>query len=161
MGHRDTQPLKCLQAVAERSAVLRWRAVPLPKPLSAQDPVTRRWLCSKPEADKPKEAGASFRIPGHKPSNFEKNILVYAGRFKKKEDIPDLVSYEMVDMAKSKMRVKVAYMMMALTIIGCIATVISGKRAAGRHESLSSFNLEKKARLREEAQREESSIKPE
>ncbi|XP_053312760.1 protein FAM162A-like [Spea bombifrons] len=148
-------------AVLRRSGLrlLAERSVPLgdasfPKPLSA-----RRWLSNNPEEPKPKEAGASFKIPGHKPTGFEKKILVWGGRFKKVEDIPDLISYDMVDAAKSRVRVKFAVLMMAMTIFGCIMMVVSGKAAAGRHESLANFNLEKKARIRDEALKEETSKK--
>ncbi|CAH6792306.1 Fam162a [Phodopus roborovskii] len=57
----------------------------------------------------------------------------------------------MLDAAKNRIRVKVSYLMIALTVVGCIYMVIEGKKAAKRHESLTSLNLEKKARLREEA----------
>ncbi|XP_077335761.1 protein FAM162A-like [Lithobates pipiens] len=105
--------------------------------------VMGRHLCSKPENE-----GQSFKISTHRPSNFEKKILLWGGRFKKESDIPEFVSYEMVDGAKSKVRVKFSVIMMLLTIMGCIGMVISGKRAAGRHETLANLNLEKKARFK-------------
>ncbi|KAM4701086.1 protein FAM162A [Discoglossus pictus] len=142
-----------LRSLAVRCAQL--RAAPLPRALGAQDLVAKRWMCSKPEESKPKESGASFKVPGHSPTNLERKILVWGGRFKKEEDIPELVSYEMVDTAKSRVRVKVSYLMIGMTIIGCITMVISGKRAVGRHESLAGINLEKKSRLKEESQKEE------
>ncbi|CAJ0956505.1 unnamed protein product [Ranitomeya imitator] len=100
--------------------------VPVPQSL-----VGRRWQCSKPEGDKTKAEGQSFKIPGHKPTNFEKKILVWGGRFKNESDIPEIVSYEMVDSAKSKVRVKFSVLMMLLTIAGCIVMVISGKQVSG------------------------------
>nr|XP_028567701.1 protein FAM162A isoform X1 [Podarcis muralis] len=116
--------------------------------------VNRR-MCSKTQAEnvqKPKpQASASFKVPGHKPSDWDKKLLLWTGRFKKEEDIPETVSFEMVDAARNKMRVKISYVMIALTIMGCIMMVILGKRAVERHESLTSQNLEKKARWREEA----------
>ncbi|KAK2091752.1 hypothetical protein P7K49_031036 [Saguinus oedipus] len=92
----------------------------------------------------------------------------------------------MLDAAKNKVRVKVSYIMIALTVAGCILMIIEGKKiskkirhweqawditladkianpnfgvmkkdythfAAQRHETLTSINLAKKARLREEA----------
>ncbi|XP_069616616.1 protein FAM162A-like [Ranitomeya imitator] len=122
--------------------------VPVPQSL-----VGRRWQCSKPEGDKTKAEGQSFKIPGHKPTNFEKKILVWGGRFKNESDIPEIVSYEMVDSAKSKVRVKFSVLMMLLTIAGCIVMVISGKQAARKQETLAKINLEKKARLRSEAEK--------
>ncbi|XP_003227340.1 protein FAM162A [Anolis carolinensis] len=117
--------------------------------------VNRR-LCSKPQeasvqTSKPAASGASFKVPGHKPTEREKRMLLWTGRYKKAEDIPESVSFEMIDSAKNKIRVQMSYLMIGLTIVGCIIMVISGKQAVGRHESLTSQNMEKKARWREEA----------
>ncbi|XP_037009697.2 protein FAM162A [Artibeus jamaicensis] len=108
--------------------------------------------CTKPqESPKPPSHTYTHRVPLHKPTHWERKILIWAGRFKKEEDIPETISFEMLDAAKNKVRVKISYIMMALTVAGCILMVIEGKKAARRHESLTSLNLEKKARLREEA----------
>nr|XP_033799385.1 protein FAM162A isoform X2 [Geotrypetes seraphini] len=95
-------------------------------------------------------------VPGHKPTPWEKKILLWAGRFKREEDIPEIISHEMIDAAKNRVRVKISYIMIALSIMGCIAMVISGKRAASRNESLTGWNIEKKARLKDEARKEQA-----
>ncbi|KAM9321647.1 protein FAM162A-like [Gastrophryne carolinensis] len=107
-----------------------------------------RQLCSKPEDD-----GPTFKVPGYKPNNMDKRFLLWAGRFKKESDIPEYISYEMVDAAKSKVRVKFSVFMMLMTIVGCIAMVISGKQAVRHHQSLTSINLEKKALLKNEQEK--------
>ncbi|XP_004740126.1 protein FAM162B isoform X1 [Mustela putorius furo] len=125
-------------------------------------------------------AGKVHRVPAeYKPSQFDKKILVWTGRFKAMEDIPPripahLIWYsrskpdgwvkkiissglhleqkpEMIDAARNKARVKACYIMIGLTIIACFAVIVSAKRAAERHESLTSWNLAKKAKWREEA----------
>ncbi|XP_036907387.1 protein FAM162A [Sturnira hondurensis] len=108
--------------------------------------------CTKPQ-ESPKAPSHTYthRVPLHKPTHWERKILIWSGRFKKEEEIPETISFEMLDAAKNKVRVKISYIMMALTVAGCILMVIEGKKAARRHESLTSLNLEKKARLREEA----------
>uniref|UniRef100_A0A8V5FTI2 Uncharacterized protein n=1 Tax=Melopsittacus undulatus TaxID=13146 RepID=A0A8V5FTI2_MELUD len=53
--------------------------------------------------------------------------------------------------AKITLGVKFSYVMVALTIVGCIIMVIKGKQAVKRQETLTSINLEKKAQWREEA----------
>lgn len=109
-------------------------------------------FCTKPqESPKPPSQTYSHRVPLHKPTDWERKILIWAGRFKKEEEIPETISFEMLDAAKNKLRVKISYVMIALTVAGCILMVIEGKQAVKRHESLTSLNLEKKARLREEA----------
>ncbi|XP_044031699.1 protein FAM162B [Siniperca chuatsi] len=128
--------------------------------------VTETWshrgMCSKPQETKadplpaaPAHATrAGFRIPGCRPSELDKKILVWSGRFKTPDLIPELVSFEMIDAARNKVRVKACYVMMGATIGACLLMVFLGKRAAGRHESLTSQNMEKKARWREELQKE-------
>ncbi|CAN9506291.1 unnamed protein product [Ophioblennius macclurei] len=128
----------------------------------ATNTVSYRGMCNKPQEVKSQpppavptpEPRPAFRLPGYRPSDLDKKILIWTGRFKTVDQIPDTVSFEMIDSARNKIRVKAAYMMMALTIGACLVTVFFGKRAARRNESLTSHNMEKKARWREEVQRE-------
>lgn len=83
---------------------------------------------------------------------------MWAGRFKSADQIPETISFEMLDAARNKVRVKVCYIMIALTIGACLMMVVSGKQAAKRHESLTNMNLEKKARWREEMEREKEAM---
>ncbi|XP_045143501.1 protein FAM162A [Echinops telfairi] len=117
-------------------------------------------FCTKPqESPKAPSHAYSHGVPLHKPTDWERKILVWSGRFKKEEEIPETISFEMLDAAKNRIRVKISYLMIVLTVAGCIFMVIEGKKAARRHESLTSINLEKKARLREEALREAEALK--
>lgn len=86
-------------------------------------------FCTKPQ-ESPKTPTQSYRhgVPLHKPTDFEKKILLWSGRFKKEEEIPETISFEMLDAAKNKLRVKVSYLMIALTVAGCIYMVIEGKK---------------------------------
>ncbi|XP_029800686.1 protein FAM162B isoform X2 [Suricata suricatta] len=96
--------------------------------------------------------GKVHRVPAeYKPSQFDKKILLWTGRFKTMEDIPSRIPPEMIDAARNRARVKACYIMIGLTIIACCAVIASAKRAAERHESLTSWNLAKKAKWREEA----------
>uniref|UniRef100_A0A8D1FSK6 Family with sequence similarity 162 member B n=1 Tax=Sus scrofa TaxID=9823 RepID=A0A8D1FSK6_PIG len=98
------------------------------------------------------KTGRVHRVPAeHKPSQFDKKILLWTGRFKAMEEIPPRIPPEMIDAARNKARVKACYIMIGLTIIACFAVIASAKRAAERHESLTSWNLAKKAKWREEA----------
>ncbi|XP_030315776.1 protein FAM162A [Calypte anna] len=122
---------------------------------------SRRWLCIKPHEEtklRPK-SGPVLRVPGYKPTEWERRFLLWAGHYKKPEDIPETVSIETVRAAKTTLRVKFSYVMMALTILGCITMVIRGKQAVKRHETLTSINLEKKAQWKEEAS-QSASAKP-
>lgn len=81
-------------------------------------------------------------------------MLLWSGRFKTVDQIPEFVSFEMIDAARNKVRVKACVLMMGATLAGCLLMVISGKQAAGRHESLTGQNMEKKAKWREDYQRQ-------
>ncbi|XP_050954005.1 protein FAM162B [Labeo rohita] len=116
-----------------------------------------RRLCSKPQegASGPQQAQRlGFKLPGYRPSEWDKKMLVWSGRFKTTEQIPDFVSFEMIDAARNRVRVKACYVMMAMTILACLVMAVSGKKAASRNENLTTWNMEKKARWREEAQKE-------
>ncbi|XP_062981525.1 protein FAM162B [Elgaria multicarinata webbii] len=103
----------------------------------------------------PGTIGSAEKICGvpdsSKPSTFDKKILLWTGRFKTEGDIPPRISPQMLDAAMNKARIKACYIMIGLTIVACFAVIASAKRAAERHESLTSWNLAKKAKWREEA----------
>ncbi|KAF2975845.1 hypothetical protein EK904_008902 [Melospiza melodia maxima] len=88
-----------------------------------------------------------------KPTNFDKKVLVWSGRFKKEEDIPRHISSEVLDTARSIARVKVCYIMIALTVLGCVTMIISGKEAAKKNQTLLRVNAEKKAKWRAEVEK--------
>ncbi|KAI4888015.1 hypothetical protein NFI96_034679 [Prochilodus magdalenae] len=122
----------------------------------ALNTASRRQLCSKPHGAETVPAHAqrpAFRMPGYRPSEMDKRILVWSGRFKTKEQIPEQVSFEMIDAARNKVRIKACYVMIALTIAACFCMILLGKEAASRNDNLTTRNMEKKARWREEMQR--------
>ncbi|XP_068921016.1 protein FAM162A [Petaurus breviceps papuanus] len=115
-----------------------------------------RGFCTKPQENSKAQPQTSevykSRVPLHKPTAWEKKLIVWSGRFKREDEIPETISFEMLDAAKNRVRVKISYVMIALTIMGCALMIFQGKQAAKRHETLTSLNLEKKARLRREAE---------
>ncbi|KFV58006.1 Protein FAM162B, partial [Tyto alba] len=90
-----------------------------------------------------------------KPTDFDKKVLVWAGRFKKKEDIPKYISSEVLDAARNSVRIKVCYIMIALTLLGCLAMVITGKEAAKKDHTLLRANIEKKAKWKAEVEKDQ------
>ncbi|NWV01342.1 F162A protein, partial [Upupa epops] len=141
-----------LFSLSDQAAKLLGRNIPSILKMTKVDPRINRRLCIKPqeESQLPLKSRPPLRVPGHKPTDWEKRFLLWAGNFKKPEDIPQTVSIETIRAAKSTLRVKFSYIMIALTILGCIVMVIRGKQAVKRHETLTSMNLEKKAQWREE-----------
>ncbi|NXK45885.1 F162A protein, partial [Chauna torquata] len=155
-------PLLLLLSLPDRAVKLLKRNIPsILRMTKGMDPKISRRLCIKPQEESPlRPRRQSFlRVPGHKPTDWEKRCLLWAGHFKKAEDIPETVSIEAIRAAQTTLRVKFSYVMIALTILGCIVMVIRGKQAVKRHESLASMNLEKKAQWREEAT-QSTSAKP-
>ncbi|NWS08345.1 F162A protein, partial [Motacilla alba] len=142
-----------LLSLPDRAVQLLGRNVPsVLRMTEGVDPKISRRLCIKPQQDlqtKTKSRSASG-VPGYRPTPWERRFLLWAGHFKKPEDIPETVSLETVRAAKTTLRVKFSYVMIALTIVGCITMVIRGKQAMKRHESLTTINLEKKAKWRAE-----------
>ncbi|GAA6214985.1 protein FAM162B-like [Lates japonicus] len=122
---------------------------------------SHRGMCNKPQEVKteplpsaPAEAPRpAFRIPGSRPSDLDKKMLLWSGRYKSADQIPEFVPFEAIDAARNKIRVKACYAMILFTISACLVMAIQGKRAAGRNESLTALNMEKKAKWREELQK--------
>ncbi|XP_062450761.1 protein FAM162A [Rhea pennata] len=147
---------------ADRAVKVLGRNVPsILQMARGRDLKIQRRLSSKPQEESQLQprSRSTLRVPGHKPTDWEKRFLLWAGHFKKAEDIPETVSIETIRAAKTTLRVKFSYVMIALTILGCIIMVIRGKQAVKRHESLTSINMEKKAQWREEAA-QSTSAKP-
>ncbi|XP_028671918.1 protein FAM162A-like [Erpetoichthys calabaricus] len=126
---------------------------------------SERSLCTKATGNngltKPQSAGQSsaFNFKGLNPSSFDKKILLWAGRFKKEEEIPEIISHEILHSARNKIRIKIAYGMIGLLIAACVAMIISGKNAARRDESVTKWNLDKKAIWKEESQKDQLKAK--
>ncbi|NWT21194.1 F162A protein, partial [Vireo altiloquus] len=143
-----------LLSLPDRAVKLLGRNIPsVLRMTGGVDPKISRRLCIKPQQElrsKSKSRSASG-VPGYKPTDWERKFLLWAGHFKKPEDIPETVSLETVRAAKTTLRVKFSYVMIALTIVGCIIMVVRGKEAMKRHESLTNINLEKKAQWKMES----------
>ncbi|NWR83340.1 F162B protein, partial [Furnarius figulus] len=90
-----------------------------------------------------------------RPTNFDKKVLIWAGRFKKEEDIPKHISSDVLDAARNIVRIKVCYIMIALTVLGCLAMIITGKEAAKKDQTLLRVNTEKKAKWRAEVKKDQ------
>ncbi|NWR12183.1 F162A protein, partial [Paradoxornis webbianus] len=143
--------LLSLLSLPDRAVRLLGRNIPsVLRMAEGVDPKISRRLCTKPQQDFRPKGRSTSGVPGYKPTEWERKFLLWAGHFKKPEDIPETVSLDTVRAAKTTLRVKFSYVMIALTIVGCIVMVVRGKEAVKRHESLTSINLEKKAKWKAE-----------
>nr|BAN21446.1 conserved hypothetical protein [Riptortus pedestris] len=76
----------------------------------------------------------------HPPNNFERRMLVWTGRYKTLEDVPQIVPVDSIEKARNKIRIKVANWMILASFVACIFVSISGKRALERGESVTKMN---------------------
>lgn len=101
-------------------------------------------------------------IKNHEPNNLEKRMLVWTGKYKNVAEVPSFVRYanycfkilskinsfgnfhsqDQMERCRNKIRIKLANVMMGLTVIGCAIMVYNGKQAAKRGESVTKQNLE-------------------
>lgn len=103
-------------------------------------------------------------IKNHEPNDLEKRMLVWSGKYKSSAEVPNFVRYaihcyiliitlslrsnleissqEQMERCRNQMRIKLANLMMGLTVIGCAIMVYNGKQAAKRGESVTKQNLE-------------------
>ncbi|XP_065358878.1 UPF0389 protein CG9231 isoform X1 [Calliphora vicina] len=82
------------------------------------------------------------QVNSYSPNNLEKRFLVWTGRYKSLQEVPNLVSAEIMERSRNKMRIRIANIMMGLTVVGCAIMIYSGKQAAKRGESVTKQNLE-------------------
>lgn len=75
-------------------------------------------------------------------TNTRKIMCVWAKRYPSLKDVPDHVTPEVWNKVRSVVRIKVANYTMLLIILGCIAMVITGKRARDRGETIMQRNLD-------------------
>ncbi|XP_069749775.1 protein FAM162A-like [Narcine bancroftii] len=106
----------------------------------------------------PRHECSAYKLQGRIPSMFDKKVLLWTGRFKKEQDIPEIVSIEMLYAARNKIRVQICYLMIAVSVLACMVMVVSGKKAFKQHENLTKWNLEKKAKLKEQYLKEHGDV---
>ncbi|KAK5649828.1 hypothetical protein RI129_000857 [Pyrocoelia pectoralis] len=84
------------------------------------------------------------RLPNetYKVNNFEKRILVWMGKYKNVSDVPAFVKPEVMEKSRSWMRVRISNYSIALTLVGCVIMIYTGKKARDRGDSLHKRNLD-------------------
>ncbi|XP_037811145.1 UPF0389 protein GA21628 isoform X2 [Lucilia sericata] len=88
------------------------------------------------------QSSAPGQVNSYTPNNLEKRFLVWTGKFKSVHEVPNFVSAEVMERSRNKMRIRIANIMMGLTILGCALMIYSGKAAAKRGDSVTKQNLE-------------------
>ncbi|XP_055499420.1 protein FAM162A-like [Leucoraja erinacea] len=141
-------PTRSLHSAARRPAQdlgTPARGSPAPAPASTPAPAAR-------------DECSPYRLQGRIPSAYDRKVLLWVGRFKRDQDIPEIVSIEMLHAARNKIRVQICYLMIALSVGACVVMVVSGKKAFKQRENLTKWNLEKKAKLKEQYMLEHGTV---
>ncbi|XP_035686219.1 protein FAM162A-like [Branchiostoma floridae] len=93
----------------------------------------------------PSSSTAAGSMPGFMPTDKEKWMLVFTGRYPSKADIPKEVSYDELTAAKDKMRVYVSTLLVILTFVSAFGVAMWGRSERDRGESLLKRNLQRRA----------------
>ncbi|KAM3844021.1 protein FAM162A isoform 2-T2 [Vipera latastei] len=115
------------------------RILSVARPAKTPYSITSRLYCKTVKADGKnphfKEAAPSSPF-NHKVSEWDRKLLMWSGRFKKEDDIPQHISAKTMSASRSKLRVKVAYFGMAILLIGFVSAVLIGKQDVKKYRSL-------------------------
>lgn len=113
--------------------------------------------CSSPAS----QASRSTGKPGaadsamHKPSDFERRVLVWSRQYADKGDVPAQVTVAAMKKAKDYFRIRVNILMIIGTVFGCAVMIKIGKNLRYSGESLRKIDEEWQAGLKEKAHAEE------
>ncbi|XP_077267234.1 UPF0389 protein CG9231 isoform X1 [Temnothorax americanus] len=98
--------------------------------------VIRETNKDKIPAQKSSETDGVIGSRMHRVSDFDKRMLVWVKRYPSVADVPKDVTEDCILTARNKARIKTCNYMIAFTLIGCLISVILGKRDAAKGENL-------------------------
>ncbi|XP_071955479.1 uncharacterized protein [Antedon mediterranea] len=114
-----------------------------------------RKLCTKSEKDvdkvKENEVAADgknpilegFHLRATRPNKVDRWILVFMGRYKSDQDIPDFVSDTIINSTKNKFRIIVNIGMGVFALLGGVVMIYIGRKRMQAGESISGMNIER------------------
>ncbi|GAB6026721.1 hypothetical protein CHUAL_013228 [Chamberlinius hualienensis] len=91
------------------------------------------------------EKSSSINTPPvvkHKPNDLDKKILVWTKKYKSADEVPDTVSRETMEQAKSRARIKLTTYVMVITTGFSFLMIWWGKHDAHKGESVHKMNLD-------------------
>ncbi|XP_066256975.1 UPF0389 protein CG9231 [Euwallacea similis] len=109
----------------------------------------QRWLQNTPII-RHNSSGTDKLTSSHKVDNLEKRFLVWTGKFKTLEEVPDFVSQSVMERARNRMRIKIANYMMVATVLGCVLMIYLGKKDAEAGNSVQKMNLDWHSKVKED-----------
>ncbi|XP_046436160.1 UPF0389 protein CG9231 isoform X2 [Neodiprion virginianus] len=103
----------------------------------------------------PKETPIDSNVFGTRwvtPTKRDRRMLVWLKYYKSVDEVPEKMTYEKLDKAQNKFRIKACTYMMIATLIGCYISVYWGKMKAERGESVEQWNIDWHNRMNAEYQ---------
>ncbi|XP_050309608.1 UPF0389 protein CG9231 [Anthonomus grandis grandis] len=92
----------------------------------------------------------------HKVSVLDRRFLVWMGKYKTVDEVPEYVTRAVIDKTRNRIRIKVANYMIAATLGGCCLMMYLGKQDAKEGKSLQKQNLEWHRKINEDSKKESS-----
>lgn len=69
----------------------------------------------------------------HKPTNMDKTILFWAGKYKSKEEIPEMVKLSQMDAARDKMRMLTSLWILIGALLSCLFIIYMGSKRYNKY----------------------------
>ncbi|KAK1135258.1 hypothetical protein K0M31_008029 [Melipona bicolor] len=92
--------------------------------------------------------------PMHAVSNIDKRILVWVKRYPSIDQVPDYVSYQCIQHAHTKARIRICFIMFFAGILICIAAIMSGKKEAAAGKNIATERLKWYMEVKKKAEEE-------
>ncbi|XP_047497452.1 UPF0389 protein CG9231-like [Penaeus chinensis] len=93
----------------------------------------------------------------HRINRFEKFLMVWGGKYKSMDEVPEYISQDSLERARNKARIKINMLMGLATLIGCFVMIWSGKRAQREGQTVVKMNEEWHRKMKEEASKAKGS----
>ncbi|XP_022107637.1 protein FAM162A-like [Acanthaster planci] len=85
----------------------------------------------------------SATVRARAPTNIERKIFVWTGKYKTVDEVPELVSEAALMSSKTKFRIYINLGMGAATLLAAISMIIMGRSRAKKGESVSGMNMKR------------------
>ncbi|XP_042890982.1 protein FAM162A-like [Penaeus japonicus] len=107
----------------------------------------------KKETPSPAAPKGNIGLRDHRINKFEKFLMVWGGKYKTMDEVPDFVSQDSLERARNKARIKINLLMGLATLIGCFFMIWSGKKAQKEGQSLVKMNEEWHKKMKADAEK--------
>ncbi|XP_063279854.1 protein FAM162A-like [Prinia subflava] len=93
------------------------------------------------------DAGEKVFRNERRPTNFDKKVLIWSGCLKKEDISRHIPKSEVRYTARNILSIKVCYIMIALTVLGCVTMISTGREMSTASGGTGSLNAGKKGQM--------------